>query len=146
MKQRHDQLHQHRQYHSQQGLSLVGVAIFMALLALAGMGALYWMRFERNPITDIMQGTVQRPFGKQGKAAAPVAPAPAPAALSTEVRKCIIDGKTVFSDTECPKTAEKLKLHDNRSAAPAKPVTPEADASATLQEKALQRAIDQSTK
>lgn len=144
--------HQTYQHRPQQGLSLIGVAIFMALLTLAAMGALYWMRFERNPITDIMNGTVQRPFGKQSKltasagVAAPAPAAPAPVALSTEVRKCIINGKTVFSDTECPKTAAKLKLHDNTFAAPPKPVAPEQDASATLAEKATQRAIEQSTK
>lgn len=145
-----------RQFRYQEGLSLVGVAIFMALLALLAMGALYWMRFERNPITDIMNGTVQRPFGKVGKPAGapnavtsnnPALPS-GPAPLSTDVRKCIINGKTVFSDTECPKTAEKMKLHNNSYAPPPKPAsaTPEEDASATLSQKAMDRAIEKSTK
>lgn len=142
------------QHRRQQGLSLIGVAIFMAILTLAAMAALYWMRFERNPITDIMNGTVQRPFGKLGKPAGPASPnaglppqaPPAPVALSTEVRKCIINGKTVFSDTECPKTASKLKLHDNTFAAPPKPVVAEDDASATIAQKALDKSIEKSTK
>ncbi|MEN9866096.1 MAG: hypothetical protein RL748_1686 [Pseudomonadota bacterium] len=145
-----------QQFRPQQGLSLIGVAIFMALLALAAMAALYWMRFERNPITDIMNGTVQRPFGKitkpagapnaatSGTAAQPSGPAP----LSSEVRKCIINGKTVFSDTDCPKSAEKMKLHNNSYAPPPKPASTDADAdaSATLSQKAMDRAINQSTK
>lgn len=136
----------------QQGLSLIGVAIFMALLTLCAMGALYWMRYERNPITDIMNGQVGKahkaPPGTALKASSPgVAEAP-PAAPQGPIRKCVIAGKTVYSDTECPKSAEKMKLHDSKGfAPPPKPVQEtEPDAPATLQQKAMDKAIEKATR
>ena len=137
--------------HRQQGLSLIGVAIFMALLAATAMGALYWVRYERNPITDIMNGQV----GKSAKAPLPgaikpaplaaVAPPPAPAG---PIRKCVINGKTVYSDLECPQSGEKLKLHDNQGFAPPPKPVPEEDsnASATVQQKAMDKAIEKATR
>ena len=105
-------------------LNLVWVAIFSAALAAAAMAALWSMRYERNLFAE-------------GVAAVAKA-APARAALDAvagvkdgaggPMRKCVIDGKTVISNTECldsNKTSKTIRIHDTRGIeAPKVPATP----------------------
>ena len=135
----------HRRLHRQLGLSLIGVAISMGLLAACAMGALYWMRYERNPIADIMNGQVGKAH-KSPSATAVQASAPPPAAPQGPIRKCVIAGKTVYSDTECPKSAGQIKLHDSKGFAPPPKPETEPEPEATLQQKALEKAIDKATR
>ncbi len=134
-----------RRLQRQRGLSLIGVAIFMAALAALAMGALYWVRYERNPVTDIMNGQVGKAH-KSPPATAVQAPAAPPAAPQGPIRKCVIAGKTVYSDSECPKSAEKIKLHDSKGFAPPPKPEKEAEPEATLQQKALEKAIEKATR
>ncbi len=135
----------HRRLQRQLGLSLIGVAIFMALLTLCAMGALYWMRYERNPVTDIMNGQVGKAH-KAPPATALQASTPPPAAPQGPIRKCVIAGKTVYSDTECPKSAEKIKLHDSKGFAPPPKPEKEPEPETTLQQKAMDQAIEKATR
>lgn len=138
--------------HRQQGLSLIGVALFMAVLASVAMGCLYWMRYERNPITDIMNGQVGKAHKNPAAGTAASQPQPLavvpPRAPAGPIRKCVINGKTVYSDTECPKSAEKIKLHDTEGFAPPPTPKPVLDSGPepTLQQKELDKAIEKATR
>jgi hypothetical protein len=143
--------------HNQSGLSLIAVAIIMACLAAAAMAALYAIRYDKNPITELLKSkgagdTINQTQQALDKAKSDLTGKPTAAAAAAEsgaIRKCIIDGKTVFSNTDCPKNSQKLKLHDTAGfAPPRKPVDESAsgEASATLQQKAMEKAIEKATR
>ncbi|MCH8620327.1 hypothetical protein [Undibacterium sp. TS12] len=117
-------------YSNQRGVSLVGVAIFSMLVASLGMLFLYYMRNGHLPMQDM--------WARLGKSAAVVGnevknatglptgssegPGMREAATTREgVRRCSIDGKTVYSDTLCldsnPST-KKVKLSDSAGMEP----------------------------
>lgn len=119
-------------YSNQRGVSLVGVAIFSMLVASLGMLFLYYMRNGHLPMQDM--------WARLGKSAAVVGnevknatglptgssegPGMREAATTSEgVRRCSIDGKTVYSDTLCldsnPST-KKVKLNDSAGMEPPK--------------------------
>lgn len=108
----------------QRGLSLIGVAIVSALLALAAMAALFSMRYERNLLAEAWAklaggAPVQQAAGAARAAGGNAGTAPA------GLRKCVIDGKTVISNTDCTddnKTSKTIQVHDTRGIeAPRKP-------------------------
>lgn len=145
-----------KKYH-QSGLSLIAVAIIMALLAVGTMAGLYAIRYNKNPVTELLGSKgVDQTLNQAGqtldKAKSDLTGKPTAAAVAADnaaIRKCIIDGKTVFSNTDCPKSAPKMKLHDTAGfAPPPKPVEDSAssDASATLQQKAMEKAIEKATR
>ena len=81
----------------QRGISLIAVALIMAGLAAVVMAALFSMKNERNLFAEgadkLLKKTGADAVVQQGAQAVQ----PAAAAL----RRCVIGGKTVFSDTEC---------------------------------------------
>ncbi len=119
-------------YTKQRGLSLIAVAILSMLIAALGMGFLYYMRYGRLPMHDM--------WARFGKAAAVISndvkettglptgssegPGMRQAATTSEgVRRCTIDGKTVYSDTLCldnNPTTKKIKLNDSKGMEPPK--------------------------
>ena len=118
----------------QSGISLVAVAVVMGLLGAAAAFALISMRNERNLFAEGLD--------KVGaKAAAVAAPVMSQAAPPAPMRKCVINGKTVISNTECADQGKVIEIHDTRGIeapkAPPKPA-PEAQPSAT--DRAIERA------
>src|SRR5471032_3022902 len=131
--------------HTQRGISLIQVAIVMASLAAIAMAALYGMRYERNPLLDGLDKLSGRPLsqdsqptGKERAAAVRVAPA-APAGV---LRKCVIHGKTVFSDVECGAHDPAVQVHASHGFEAPKVPAPDPAASTPLsaQDQAIEKA------
>jgi len=119
-------------YTKQSGLSLIAVALISMLVAALGMGFLYFMRYGHLPMQDM--------WARFGKAAAVISndvkettglptgsnegPGMRQAATTSEgVRRCTLDGKTVYSDTLCLDTnpsTKKIKLNDSKGMEPPK--------------------------
>jgi hypothetical protein len=101
-------------------LNLVWVAVVSALLALAAMAALYSMRYERNLFAEALAKVTGSAPARQAIDAAQQAVAaakPGDGAGNGALRKCVIDGRTVVSNTECldsNKTSKGIKIVDTR--------------------------------
>ncbi|WP_051294108.1 hypothetical protein [Pseudoduganella violaceinigra] len=121
----------------QQGVSLVAVAVVMGLLGAVAVFALISMRQERNLFSE--------GWNKVGaKAAAVAAPVMAEVAPAAPMRKCVINGKTVISNTECGDTGKVIEIHDTRGIeAPKEPPKPKAQPEAVSS--ATARAIERAT-
>ncbi|HZW20103.1 DUF4124 domain-containing protein [Noviherbaspirillum sp.] len=132
------------QLNHQKGLSLLWTAVVVGLVALAGMVGLMSARYERNYFaeawkkltkTDVAQA-VQQTQQNVAKTEAP------------PIRKCIIDGKTVYSNVECDKanpTSQKVSIHDSKGfEAPKVPVvsTPEAEGAPSMRDKLIDKAVN----
>jgi hypothetical protein len=113
-------------------LSLVWVAVFSALLAAAAMAALWSMRYERNLFAEGVSAVTGAVPARQAIDAArgAVAGAANPESGGGAMRKCVIGGKTVISNTDCldsNKTSKTIQIHDTRGfEAPKVPVAPAA--------------------
>ena len=118
-------------------LSLFKVALGSAVLAAVAMAALYSMRHERNLFAE---GT-----DKLGQM---VKNAPGAASLDTSapLKKCVIGGKTVVSNTECADanpTSKTIDIVDTRGieAPKAPPVTEQAPTSDPALDKILEKQL-----
>jgi hypothetical protein len=115
-------------------LNLVWVAVFSALAAAAAMAALWSMRSERNLFAEGVSAVTGAAPARQALDAARGAVSSAAGANGGNgaMRKCVIDGKTVISNTECldsNKTSKTIRIHDTRGIeAPKVPVAPAAAA------------------
>ncbi|RSZ56507.1 DUF4124 domain-containing protein [Massilia atriviolacea] len=110
-------------------ISLFWVAIGSVAVAGIAMAALFSMRYERNLFAE---GTAR--LGKTVKAsgagkaidAAGDAVGAASGKGDGRMRKCVIDGKTVISNTDCKadnRTSKLIEIHDTKGIeAPKKPV------------------------
>lgn len=120
----------------QKGISLIAVALIMGVLGAVAAFALISMRNDRNLFAE----GFNQAKAKAAQVAAPVTPA---AAAPAPLRKCVIHGKTVISNTECADQGSVIKVHETRGIeapkAPPKPA-PEAPQGAT------DRAIEQATR
>jgi hypothetical protein len=82
-------------------LGLTRVVLFSALVAAAAMAAIFSMRHERNLFAE-------------GWSKASAAPAQANGGA---LRKCVIDGRTVISNTDCKdsnRTSKAIEIHDTK--------------------------------
>jgi hypothetical protein len=127
-------------------LNLVWVAIFSAGLALAAMAALWSMRSERNLFAEGVAAVTGSAPARQAIDAAHDALAGAnggDAAGRGAMRKCVIGGKAVISNTDCldsNKTSKTIKISDTRGfEAPKVPVVA---ASAPTSDPALDKIIE----
>jgi hypothetical protein len=97
-------------------LSLVWVAIASAVLAALAMAAIWSMRYERNLFAEAVtavSGAAPRSVDAARKA---VGAAPAGEGGGV-LRKCVIAGKTVVSNTDCldsNKTSKTIHITDTR--------------------------------
>lgn len=95
--------------HRQRGaLNLYAVVFMAVLLAAAAMAALFSMRAERNLFAE---GAAK--FGKLAGESAKAATADS----GGPMRKCVINGKTVVSNTECTdqnKSSKTIEIRDSR--------------------------------
>jgi glutamine amidotransferase PdxT len=122
----------------QRGLSLVMVAIVMAVLAFMAVLGLMSMRSEKNLFGDALSSLMKSAPVQQAQQAATTPAAP--------IRKCTIGGKAVYSNVDCPAGAadsQAVQLHDTRGveAPKAPPAPPAADPGAELRDKAIERAV-----
>jgi type II secretory pathway pseudopilin PulG len=109
-------------HHRQRGaLSLTWVAIMSAVLALLAMAAMFSMRYERNLFAEgwakVAGGDTARQAIDAARNAGGAAPAP------VVLRKCVIDGKTVVSNTDCRddnRSSKNMVLHDSHGIEPPK--------------------------
>lgn len=127
-------------------LSLFWAAVIVGVIALAAMVALMSARYERNYFaeawsrvtkTEIAQ-TVQQTQQAAEKAVKPEA---------AGVRKCMVDGKVIYSNVECDTkdpTSRKVELHDSKGfeapKAPPAPAASQTDAPPTMQDKMIEKA------
>lgn len=100
-------------------LNLVWVAIFSGALAAAAMAALWSMRQERNLFAEGVAALTGAAPARQAMDAARQAVAGAQGATGNDgaMRKCVIDGKTVISNTDClptNKTSTTIKIVETR--------------------------------
>lgn len=124
----------------QTGISLVMVSVISMLVAALGMSFLYYMRNGHLPMQDLWAR-----FGKdaavirndvQDSTGLPTGSSEGPgmrqaATTSEGVRRCTIDGKTVYSDTLCldtNPTTKKIKLNDSKGMEPPKTAVARDDA------------------
>ena len=78
-------------------LNLLWVAVFSGVLALAAITALMSMRNEKNYFAEALGKLT----GKAPDAVKEMAGTAVAEPKAGTLRKCVIDGKTVYSDTEC---------------------------------------------
>jgi hypothetical protein len=110
-------------------LGLLRVAVFSAVLAAAAMAGIWSMRHERNLFAEGLD--------KVGGAPAHEALEGARRALGSAdtqggaLRKCVIDGKLVVSNTDCKdsnRTSTAIAIHDSHGIeAPKQPVPAKAE-------------------
>ncbi|KQW96403.1 hypothetical protein ASC94_05995 [Massilia sp. Root418] len=97
----------------QRGISLIVVAVLMAGVAALAMAAIFSMRYERNLFAEGLARLTGKPAAGQGAAAVPSAPA----VPGNQLRRCTVNGKTVFSDTECSPanaTTQNVVVHETK--------------------------------
>jgi hypothetical protein len=121
---------QRRTTHRQRGaLSLFWVAIVSALVAAAAMAAIWSMRNERNLFAEGINKVTNGAPASQAIGAAREALA-GPGQGGGELRKCVIKGKTVVSNTDCADSnasSRRIDIHDTRGIeAPKVPAAPRA--------------------
>lgn len=119
---------------NQTGISLIAVLAVIGVLAAAAVFALISMRQNRNLFAEGME--------KVGaKAAAVAAPVVSQAAPPAPMRKCVINGTTVISNTECGDKGKVIEIHDSRGIeAPKEPPKPAPEAPPSATDRAIQRA------
>lgn len=121
----------------QSGISLIAVLVIMGVLGAAAVFALISMRQNRNLFAE----GVDKVRAKAVAVAAPVVSQVAPPA---PMRKCVINGKTVISNTECGDKGSVIDIHDTRGfEAPKAPPKQEPEAAPPA---STERAIERATR
>lgn len=119
----------------QTGISLVAVAVIMGVLGAAAAFALISMRQERNLFAE----GLNKVGAKAAEVAAPAVAAATPPAAP--MRKCVINGTTVISNTECGQKGKVIEIHDSRGIeAPKEPPKPAPEAMPSATDRAIERA------
>lgn len=122
-----------KQYQS--GISLIAVAVIMGVLGGAAAFALISMRQERNLFAE----GLNKVSAKAAQAAAPVVASVTPPAAP--MRKCVINGKTIVSNTECGEKGKVIEIHDSRGIeAPKEPPKPPPAAMPESKDRAIEQA------
>jgi hypothetical protein len=146
----HRQCRRHQPLDRQRGLTLTGVALVSVVVAGLAMAALFSMRYDRNLFAEgaAKVGKLFAATPAQGALdAAKSAVGSATGAVSSNgggaMRKCVIDGKTVISNSECSDknpTSKAIVIHDSKGfEAPPKAVAPPA---AATSDPVLDKAIE----
>jgi len=145
--------------HHQKGISLIAVAIVSMLVALLSMGLLYYMRNGHLPMPEmwarwgksanVISNELKNASGVQlpGSSNSNGTPGLRQAATVDEgVRRCTINGKTVYSDTLCTDTnptTRQVKLHDARGIEAPKNPASQATASEADEEQLKKKIMEQ---
>ncbi|MCG2583448.1 DUF4124 domain-containing protein [Massilia sp. TS11] len=137
--------------HSQRGLSLTGVLILSMVIGGAVALALISARNERNLFAEMwgkLSGSVREQPAVQDARQALGAASPAAEASGAPLRKCTIDGKTVYSNTDCKAsnpTSKEIQVQRTAGIASPKAAPAGSSASATS-DPALDKAIEKQFK
>lgn len=131
----------------QRGLGLIQVAIVMAVMAAIAMAALMSMRAEHNYFTDVANKVLGKPSAAAGAdagspAAAAAAAAVAPPPPAGVLRKCTVNGKTVYSDVDC-KSGQAIKAIDTHGIEA--PKVPKPDPASSAPQSATDKMIEKAT-
>jgi len=131
--------------HKQGGLSLVVVAVAMAALAALAMVMLFSMRFERNILAESYAKIVGKPGATAGPGLVPAISAVSPSASPAPLKRCVIDGKTVISNTDCAAsnpTTRAIVVHETRGieSPKAPPVPPQEATPQAMRDKIIENA------
>lgn len=123
-------------------LSLFRAAVLAGVVALGAVGVLLSIRHERNLFGETWQRVMRGDSARDLKHAA----AQATRTESADIRKCMVDGKIVYSNVECGAgnpTSRKLELRDTKGIEAPKPVPvlPQSNGPETLQEKMIEKAV-----
>lgn len=128
-------------------LSLFWAAVIVGAIALVCMGALFSMRYERNFFADAWNRFTKSDAGKAIQQTQQAAEAVArPDGTGTDIRKCVVDGKMVYSNVECDAkntSTRKVQLHDTQGIeAPKAPQAsvPQQETQPSLQDKMIEKA------
>ncbi|KQV53771.1 hypothetical protein [Duganella sp. Root336D2] len=120
---------------NQSGISLVAVAIVMGVLGGAAAFALISMRQDRNLFAEALNKAGAKAAAVAAPAVATVTPPAAP------MRKCVINGRTVISNTDCGEKGKVIAIHDSRGIeAPKEPPKPAPEAMPNATDRAIERA------
>jgi len=126
----------------QRGLGLIQVAIVMAVMAAIAMAALMSMRAEHNYFTDIANKVLGKPAAPSSADPSAAAVAVVPPPPAGVLRKCTVNGKTVYSDVDC-KSGQAIKAIDTRGIEA--PKVPKPDPAASAPQSATDKMIDKAT-
>lgn len=119
----------------QRGISLIVVAVLMAGVAALAMAAIFSMRYERNLFAEGVAKLTGKPVqtGATAGSAGGSAAAAVVATPGNQLRRCVIGGKTVFSDTECSAanaTTKNIVVHETKGVEAPKAPKPDPAAAA----------------
>jgi len=126
----------------QRGLGLVQVAIVMAVIAAIAMASLMSMRAEHNYFTDIANKLLGKPSAPAGADTGSPAAAVAPPPPAGVLRKCTVNGKTVYSDVDC-KSGQAIKAIDTQGIEA--PKVPKPDPASSAPQSATDKMIEKAT-
>lgn len=108
-------------------LNLVWFAVLIGLISFAVMAGLLALRDQRNLFAETWNSLVRSSTAKTQQIQS--AANGTLKSDATTIRKCMVDGKVVFSNVECGAdnpTSQSVQLHDSRGIEPPK-VAPAAD-------------------
>lgn len=128
----------------QKGLSLLWTAVVVGIVSLAGMTALMSARYERNYFAEGWKKLTKTDVGQAVQQTQQNVARPE----SAQITKCVIEGKTVYSNVECDKanlTSQKVQIHDTKGfEAPKVPVAsvPEGAGAPSMRDKLIDKAVN----
>lgn len=124
-------------------VSLLWAAVFVGVVTLVAMVALMSARYERNYFSEARKRITKSDAGQLLQQTGHSVANPAQPE-TTAVRKCMVDGKPVYSNVECAAsnpTSRKVELHDTKGfEAPKAPAAPP-ESAPTLQDKMIEKAV-----
>lgn len=127
-------------------LSLLWAAVLIGVVTLVAMVGLMSARHERNYFSEAWKRMTRTEAGQVLQQTQQSAER-AVKAESAEIRKCVIDGKVVYSNVECDNsntTSRKVQLHDTKGIeAPKAPPAPAPEAEGKdMRQKMIDKAVD----
>lgn len=127
-------------------LSLLWAAVLIGVVTLVAMVGLMSARHERNYFSEAWKRMTKTEAGQVLQQTQQSAER-AVKAESAEIRKCVIDGKVVYSNVECDisnATSRKVQLHDTKGIdAPKAPPAPAPEAEGKdMRQKMIDKAVE----
>lgn len=127
----------------QAGLSLLWVAVFMALFSFAAMAALFAMRYDRNLFVEAWSGLIRASGSADTIKKSQQAIETVTKGESSALRKCTVDGKVMYSNVECDgknSTTKTVRVRDSQGFdAPQPPPPPKEDSAPNMQDKLIEK-------
>ena len=134
---------------SQAGLSLIGVAIGAALLAIVVMAGLYSIRYERNAFVDAfdslfgqkaMHDAAKKSKEATDQAKSAITGKAPPQKVAGELKKCEVNGQVTYTNLPCEGTSTKVKVHETAGVEAPKQPPKEEKAPMNATDRAIEKA------